>query len=118
MDAEMAVRVDILGVDVHATTVDETLQQIDGWIARREPHYVCVTGMHGVMESQRDERLRRVHNAAGVVTPDGMSLVWLCRLKGQRRVRRVYGPDLMLALCLRSLAAGYRHFFYGGSPEV
>jgi N-acetylglucosaminyldiphosphoundecaprenol N-acetyl-beta-D-mannosaminyltransferase len=114
----MAARVDILGIGVNATTVAETLREIEGWIARRDPHYVCVTGMHGVMESQRDEQLRRVHNAAGMVTPDGMSLVWLCRIKGQSRVRRVYGPDLMLTLCQRSVEAGYRHFFYGGSPEV
>jgi UDP-N-acetyl-D-mannosaminuronic acid transferase (WecB/TagA/CpsF family) len=45
-----------------------------------------------------------------------MSLVWLCRLKGQRRVERVYGPDLMLALCARSQACGYRHFLYGLPP--
>ena len=31
---------------------------IEGWIARGEPHYVCVTGVHGVMESQRDAELR------------------------------------------------------------
>jgi N-acetylglucosaminyldiphosphoundecaprenol N-acetyl-beta-D-mannosaminyltransferase len=91
---------------------------IEGWITRREAQYVCVCGMHGVMECQRDEQLRRVHNAAGMVTTDGMPLVWLCRVKGQRRAERVYGPDLMLALCARSEATGYRHFFYGASPAV
>lgn len=110
--------VDILGVRVTATTLEGTLDRIEEWIARREPRYVCVSGMHGVMESQRDERLRQIHNGAGLVTPDGMSLVWLCRLKGKQLVERVYGPDLMLALCGRSTGRGYRHFFYGASPEV
>ena len=91
---------------------------IEGWIAQREPHYVCVSGMHGIMECQGDEQLQRIHNAAGLTTPDGMSLVWLCRLKGYRQVERVYGPDLMLALCERSAAQGHRHFFYGASPDV
>jgi N-acetylglucosaminyldiphosphoundecaprenol N-acetyl-beta-D-mannosaminyltransferase len=111
-------RIDVLGILVSATTIEESLRVIEGWIARREPHYVCVSGMHGVMESQEDEQLRRIHNEAGLVTPDGMPLVWLCRLKGQREVERVYGPDLMLALCARSEATGYRHFFYGASPAV
>jgi N-acetylglucosaminyldiphosphoundecaprenol N-acetyl-beta-D-mannosaminyltransferase len=110
--------VDILGVRVSATTMEETLGVIEGWIARREPRYVCVSGMHGVMESQRDERLRWIHNSADLVTPDGMSLVWLCKLKGEPATERVYGPDLMLALCGRSPRRGYRHFFYGASPEV
>jgi N-acetylglucosaminyldiphosphoundecaprenol N-acetyl-beta-D-mannosaminyltransferase len=98
--------------------MEEAVGVIEGWIARGEPHYVCVSGMHGVMESQRDGRLRQIHNSAGLVTTDGMSLVWLCWLKGHRRVERVYGPDLMLALCARSQTSGYRHFFYGASPGV
>jgi len=111
-------RVDVLGVAVSATTIEDTLRVVAGWISRREPHYVCVSGMHGVMECQQDEELRNIHNAAGLVTPDGMPLVWLCRLKGQKSTERVYGPDLMLALCERSQARGYRHFFYGAAPQV
>jgi N-acetylglucosaminyldiphosphoundecaprenol N-acetyl-beta-D-mannosaminyltransferase len=111
-------RVDVLGVEVSAINMDDALDVIDGWITSGEHQYVCVTGVHGVMESQRDPALRRIHNAAGLVTPDGMPLVWLSRVHGQRRTTRVYGPDLMLALCERSIATGYRHFFYGGGEGV
>jgi len=111
-------RVNILGVGVCAINMSMALEIIEGWIARRERHYVCVTGVHGVMESQRNENLRRIHNQAGLVTLDGMPLVWLCKLKGFRHVDRVYGPDLMLALCERSVTMGYRHFFYGGENGV
>jgi N-acetylglucosaminyldiphosphoundecaprenol N-acetyl-beta-D-mannosaminyltransferase len=47
-----------------------------------------------------------------------MSLVWVCKLKGRTEVERIYGPDLMLALCDRSASRGYRHFLYGASPIV
>lgn len=111
-------RANILGVNVSAINVETALRVIEGWISRREPHYVCVTGVHGIMESQRDTELQQIHNAAGLVTPDGMPLVWLSRLMGFPHVRRVYGPDLMLALCERSAKRGYRHFFYGGADGV
>jgi len=111
-------RVNILGVAISPLTRLQALAMIDGWIARHERHYVCVSGIHGVMESQRDEGLRAIHNAAGMVTTDGMPLVWVSWLKGFRHVERVYGPDLLLACCGRSLAKGYRHFFYGGGPGV
>ncbi|MBI4639266.1 MAG: WecB/TagA/CpsF family glycosyltransferase [Candidatus Tectomicrobia bacterium] len=111
-------RVNILGVRVSAINMEMALHTIEGWISRHEPHYVCVTTVHGVMESQRDEELRRIHNAAGLVTPDGMPLVWLSRLMGFRHVERVYGPDLMLAVCEHSVKMGYLHFFYGGAPGV
>jgi N-acetylglucosaminyldiphosphoundecaprenol N-acetyl-beta-D-mannosaminyltransferase len=91
---------------------------IDHWITTGSQQYVCVTGVHGVMESRRDERLQRIHNQAGLVTPDGMPLVWWSRAAGQAQTRRVYGPDLLLACCERSLTTGYRHFFYGGGDGV
>jgi N-acetylglucosaminyldiphosphoundecaprenol N-acetyl-beta-D-mannosaminyltransferase len=111
-------RVDILGVGVSPINMNTALEVIDRWITDGAHQYVCVAGVHGVMESQRDETLRQIHNAAGLVTPDGMPLVWLSRLYGWRNTRRVYGPDLMLDVCERSLATGYRHFFYGGNEGV
>lgn len=111
-------RVAILGVGVNGISIKIALDIIGTWITHREHHYVCVTGVHGVMESQRDETLRKIHNDAGLVVPDGMPLVWVSRLKGQRHVDRVYGPDLMLALCDASQSKGYRHYFYGGNSET
>ncbi len=111
-------RVNVLGVGVSAITMEMALSLIDEWIARREPQYVCVTGVHGVMESQRDPALRATLCRSGLTTPDGMPLVWLSKLKGFRHVERVYGPDLMLALCERSVTRGYRHFLYGGDEEL
>ena len=111
-------RVNILGVGVSAINMEQALEVIEGWIERGERHYVCVTNMHGVMESWRDEGLRRIHNSSGLTTPDGMPLVWLSRLKGFRWVDRVCGPDLLLALCERFITKGYKHFFYGGAPGV
>lgn len=111
-------RVDVLGVGVSAIDRQEAVDTIARWIRSGESHYVCVTGVHGVMESQKDDRLRRIHNRAGMVTPDGMPLVWLGRLWSDRRVERVYGPDLLLDVCRRSEQTGWRHFFYGGAEGV
>ncbi len=111
-------RVNVLGVGVSAVNLDLALRKIDEWISCGESHYVCVSGVHGVIESCRDDELRAIHNGAGMVTPDGMPLVWLGRLAGFRQMSRVYGPDLMLAVCERSLERGYRHYLYGGAPGV
>jgi N-acetylglucosaminyldiphosphoundecaprenol N-acetyl-beta-D-mannosaminyltransferase len=53
-----------------------------------------------------------------MVTPDGMSVVWLLQLKGYKIVRRVYGPDLMLAACSQGRNLNQKHFFLGGKPGV
>lgn len=111
-------RVDVLGVGISAIDMDAALDEIERWITAREQHYVCVTGVHGVMESQRDPELRRIHNASGLTTPDGMPMVWAGHRAGASAMRRVYGPDLMLALCERAATRGWTSFFYGGREGV
>ena len=108
----------VLGVGVSAVNMPQALAAIAAWTAEGGSHYVCVTGVHGVMESQRDDELRGIHNAAGMVTPDGMPLVWLGRLGGHRHMERVYGPDLLLGCCAMSERMRPRHFFLGGTPAV
>jgi N-acetylglucosaminyldiphosphoundecaprenol N-acetyl-beta-D-mannosaminyltransferase len=111
-------RVDILGVPVSAISLDEATTIIERWIKDGVKRYVCVTGAHGVMESRRDEKLRSIFANAGLVTPDGMPLVWLARLFGETRTTRVYGPDLMRLMTSISSQRGYRQFYYGGGEGL
>ncbi len=106
-------RVNILGVGVSAINMDQAVRTIAAWLRAGEPSYVCVTGVHGIMESHRDAAIRDIHNRAGLVTPDGMPLVWLLKAAGHRHADRVYGPDLMLEVFGR--CADARHFLYGSS---
>ena len=111
-------RVNILGVGISAVTMKDALAQISQWIESAERHYVSVCNVHTIMECQKDEVMRRAVNGAGMATPDGMPLVWLNKLQSQVDVSRVYGPDLMLALCGLSVGRGYSHYFYGGAEGV
>ena len=109
---------DVLGVRVSAITIGDAIFVIERWIAERSRNYVCVTGAHGVISSRTDAELRSIHNRAGLVTPDGMPVVWMSRALGFKRTERVYGPDLMTALTAISEQRGYRQFYYGGAPGV
>jgi N-acetylglucosaminyldiphosphoundecaprenol N-acetyl-beta-D-mannosaminyltransferase len=109
----------VLGVSVNATQIPEVIEQMEKWIERRDAtRFVAVTGMHGVMEAQHDAEFRTALNSADLVVPDGMPLVWLGRLRGFRLRRRVYGPELMLSVCERTVSGNVRHFLLGGAPGV
>jgi N-acetylglucosaminyldiphosphoundecaprenol N-acetyl-beta-D-mannosaminyltransferase len=99
-------------------TLGSAVEEVSGWVARGEHQYVCVTGVHGVMESQRDPQLLQIHNRSGLTTPDGMPTVWSARWAGRREVSRVYGPDLMLTVLTRAAERGWSSFFYGGGPAT
>jgi N-acetylglucosaminyldiphosphoundecaprenol N-acetyl-beta-D-mannosaminyltransferase len=111
-------RVDVLGVGVSTINQAMALAEITRWIEAGERHYVCVTGVHGVMESQRDPELKAIHNASGLTTPDGMPMVWAGRKAGAEWMDRVYGPDLMLNVLERAAERGWSSFLYGGKEGV
>jgi N-acetylglucosaminyldiphosphoundecaprenol N-acetyl-beta-D-mannosaminyltransferase len=112
----MGERVDILGVGISATSVAEATARIASWVDRGERRYVCVTGVHGVMESQRDCELLNIHNRSGLTVPDGAPMVWCGRFAGAATIERMRGSDFMLAVCERAAMEGWRCFFYGGAP--
>ncbi|MDD5138875.1 MAG: WecB/TagA/CpsF family glycosyltransferase [Verrucomicrobiales bacterium] len=114
----MTKRVNVLGVGVSVLNLRTALDAIAGAVRTRRKGYICVTGVHGVMEAQADENFRRILNGAFLCTPDGMPMVWMGKFRGQAEMRRVYGPDLMMDVCAWSETSGCRHFFYGGAPGV
>ena len=115
----IARRFAVLGVDVDAVQIPDVIAQMKEWVARPDAgRYIAVTGMHGVMEAQRDASFADALRDADLVVPDGMPLVWLGRREGFDLARRVYGPELMLRFWQETSDRGYRHFFYGGGPGI
>ena len=112
-------RFSVLGVGVEAVQIPEVVAQMEEWIKEKAAcHSIAATGMHGIVEAQRDSSFEEILNATDLVVPDGMPLVWLGRRRGYNLPRRVYGPELMLAFCEQTQEKSYRHFFYGGEPGV
>jgi N-acetylglucosaminyldiphosphoundecaprenol N-acetyl-beta-D-mannosaminyltransferase len=98
--------------------MEDALTTISTWIDRCQPNYVCCIPAHTVINCYDHPELRDVFESSGLNTPDGMAIVWLLRQAGFQQVERVYGPDLLLAACQRGLTPGWKHYFYGGAPEV
>ena len=114
----MTDRVSVLGVGISVLNLKSALKAMADAIAQKRKGYICVTGVHGVMEAQDDPVFKGILNGAFLCTPDGMPMVWAGRLSGHREMSRVYGPDLMLDVCAWSETSGAKHFFYGGADGV
>lgn len=111
-------RTNILGVGVSAVNMQQALDQLACWIEHGERTYVVVCPVYTVMMCQEQPALRQIANRAGMVTPDGMPIVFLSRRLGNPHVGRVYGPDLMLAFSEMAAQRGYTSFYYGGAEGV
>ncbi len=107
-------RYNVLGIGVSALSLAQTRDAIIAAKGDLHRGYICFGTAHGFTEAQRDPELKKIYNAAWFTTPDGMPLVWL----GPPGTERVYGPDLLLAVCEAGRPSDLRHYFYGGAPDV
>ena len=128
---ETPARYNVLGVGVHALSLAQARDLV---IAAARPKrgqtlmsdvaparspaspYVCFCDVNSVSSARRDPAHLAALNNAFLATPDGMPMVWLGRRAGYRDITRVYGPDLLLAVCAATAGTGLTHFFYGAGP--
>lgn len=117
----------ILGVGISATGYSEVADLCRVWIEeRRTSHvahsqagrYICVTSVHGIMLAFMNRAVRDSLNGAHIATPDGMPVVWAMRSFGAGSQQRVYGPELMVALCAQAERLGHKIFLYGGREDT
>lgn len=110
--ASKKIRVISLQTDVtdHASAVE--------YIAALKGGYVCVATVHMVMEAHDDAEFASRVNAADLVVPDGMPLLWMQRKQGAKEAQRVRGNDLMLALFGYAEKNGLKVGFYGGRDKT
>lgn len=111
-------RFNVLGTAVSALSLDQARDLVIDAARRRAGGFVCCATAYNIQLARDLPPLRAAYNRSLLTTPDGMPLVWLAKWHGHRTATRVYGPDVMLAVCDAGRAAGLTHFFYGGAEGV
>jgi N-acetylglucosaminyldiphosphoundecaprenol N-acetyl-beta-D-mannosaminyltransferase len=98
--------------------MSDVTKVIAGWIRNNGQKYICVTGVHGLTASMQNQNVYQAHKNASLIVPDGMPLVWLSKLNGQKQTERIYGPDLMKSICQKAAEKGWRIFLYGTTEKT
>ncbi len=109
-------RVRVVSLDVDVTDHEMARSRIVE-LAETGGGYVCFSTVHMVMESYDDPEFGAKVNAADLIIPDGMPLVWMQKIRG-KAATRVRANDLMMQICDLAADNGIKVGFYGGRQEV
>lgn len=114
----MSNRINLLGLPLDPVDMDAAV----AWISKRlnsgSPSQIVTLNPEIVIRSRREPLLTRAIEAAELVTPDGVGIVWAARrLCGVELPGRVTGVDLTEELFNR-LGEELRVYFLGGRPGV
>ena len=117
-DAQIRVRIPVLGAPIDVATWRESLNRIAGWVRRGEPRVVATCNVHSVVTASRDPVLRAAIERADLSTADGMPVAWFLSLLRRQRQERIAGPDLMWHYCGEAAGRGERVFLFGSTPRT
>ena len=108
----------ILKTNINVTDMEKTIAYIADNLEELRGDYICVSNVHTTVMAFRDESYRKVQNSGAMALPDGQPLSIVSHRRGYSEAQRVPGPDLMPAILHLSEEKGYRHYFYGSTPET
>ncbi|HUS14108.1 MAG TPA: WecB/TagA/CpsF family glycosyltransferase [Chloroflexia bacterium] len=109
---------DIMGVLIDRTNRAQVLRQIDTFVRSGSPHQIVTVNVDFLNIAHQDHSFVRLLNDAAVSVPDGMPLLWVSRVVGQRLPERITGTDLLCGCAELAAREGYRMFLLGAAPGV
>jgi N-acetylglucosaminyldiphosphoundecaprenol N-acetyl-beta-D-mannosaminyltransferase len=108
----------VLGMPIDAANTELALSWLAEDMHARKKGYVCFVSVHGLMEAYHDVRFADCYRAASFCMPDGAPVAWVGRWQGEDAMRRVAGPEMMLAVFGDERFRNATHFLYGGEEGV
>lgn len=111
-------RVDVLGVKIDVLGMQDVVERIRRAVRSRAHLRIVTANPEMIYAAGADLQLRKIINGAGLVTPDGVGVVWAARNLGTPVSERVTGIDLVQGLLPYAGKEKWRVFFLGGKPGV
>ena len=109
----------IIGILIDAVDYNAAADRIIQAARGRRPMAISALAVHGLMTGVLDSEHKYRLNRFDLLVPDGQPVRWALNLLHRAHLRdRVYGPNLMLAVCARAEQEGLGVFLYGSTQEV
>jgi exopolysaccharide biosynthesis WecB/TagA/CpsF family protein len=112
-------KVPLFGIGISVTDYTEACASIMEAARAKRSYAVSALATHGLTEAARDDDFGQLVNSIELVTPDGQPVRWAMNLlHGTALSERVYGPDLVAAVCASAAVEGMSVYLFGSTAET
>ena len=111
-------KTEILGIQFDNLTQEEAASRGAQLLAEDAFHYVVTPNPEFILASEKDDSFREVLNAADLVLPDGIGVVYSAKILGTPLKERVPGIEFGTAMLGVLNEMGGRLFLLGAKPGV
>lgn len=111
-------RIKFLNIEIDNITMNECIDRIEELILKRSNSYVVTPNVDHIVKLQEDKEFMEVYKNADLIVADGMPLIWISNLTGEKIKEKISGSDLFPKLCERAREKGYSIFLLGAAEGV
>ena len=111
-------KINVLGVEFDALTAQQALQHGTMLLDSEGFHYVVTPNPEFILAAEKDDAFRQVLNAADLVLPDGIGVIYSAKLLGTPLKGRVPGIEFADGMLAELNRRGGRLFLLGAKPGV
>jgi N-acetylglucosaminyldiphosphoundecaprenol N-acetyl-beta-D-mannosaminyltransferase len=110
--------VNILGVEIHDVSYQETVEILKNMVQNGQPHHVMTVNPEFVMMAQNSRAFFEILQKADLKVADGIGILLGARILGTSIRERVTGVDIVRRFAATAQENGFRIFLLGAAPGI
>jgi len=111
-------KTNVLGIQFDNLTLEQAAEKGGEMLRENTFHYVVTPNPEFILAAEKDESFRKVLNAADLVIPDGIGVVYSAKILGTPLAERVPGIEFAGKMLEQLNELGGRLFLLGAKPGV
>ena len=111
-------KIEVLGVAFDNVTMEQAAEMGGKMLQEDRFHYVVTPNPEFILAAEKDESFRKVINAADLVIPDGIGVIYSAKILGTPLAERVPGIEFSAKMLEKLNEMGGRLFLLGAKPGV
>lgn len=111
-------RIKFMNTDIDNLTMEETLNEIDKLIQKKNCSYVVTPNVDHIVRLEKDEELQKVYKNASLILTDGKPLIWISKWYKTPIKEKISGSDLFPRVCQLAANKNYTMYLLGAAEGV
>lgn len=111
-------KVSIFGVNIDNINMDETTQIVKDFLKSDKLNIIFTPNTEIVMAAKEDDNIKQMVNAADIIIPDGIGLIYASKIHKKPLKERVTGFDISIKMLEIADKEGYSIYLLGGKDGI
>jgi len=108
-------RQEILNYNINPINTQILIETIIKWVKIKKKSYICISAVHGAVESVENKKYKVAHDKSGLSLADGRPIYWALKIFGHKNIDHLPGYYVTNILCALSNKQNFRIGIYGST---